>query len=115
MMYGHVDQPAHWVQHLKVIADIQRKTGGLTEFVPLPFVHQSSPIYLAGVARPGPTARDNRAVHAMARIMLHGLIDNIPCSLVNLGPPLADQVLAGGVDDLGGTLEEDNNIRKAGP
>jgi FO synthase len=114
MMYGHVDQPAHWVQHLKVIADIQRSTGGFTEFVPLPFVHQSSPIYLAGVARPGPTARDNRAVHAMARIMLHGLIDNIQCSWVKLGPALVEQVLAGGVNDLGGTLMEETISRMAG-
>jgi len=114
MMYGHVDQPAHWVQHLKVIADIQRSTGGFTEFVPLPFVHQSSPIYLAGVARPGPTARDNRAVHAMARIMLHGLIDNIQCSWVKLGPSLVEQVLAGGVNDLGGTLMEETISRMAG-
>ncbi|HKY57980.1 MAG TPA: bifunctional FO biosynthesis protein CofGH [Aeromicrobium sp.] len=114
MMYGHVDQPAHWVQHLKVIANIQRSTGGFTEFVPLPFVHQSSPIYLAGVARPGPTARDNRAVHAMARIMLHGLIDNIQCSWVKLGPALVEQVLAGGVNDLGGTLMEETISRMAG-
>ena len=114
MMYGHVDQPAHWVQHLKVIADIQRSTGGFTEFVPLPFVHQSSPIYLAGVARPGPTARDNRAVHAMARIMLHGLIDNIQCSWVKLGPSLVEQVLVGGVNDLGGTLMEETISRMAG-
>ncbi|HUS22834.1 MAG TPA: bifunctional FO biosynthesis protein CofGH [Aeromicrobium sp.] len=114
MMYGHVDQPAHWVQHLKVIADIQRSTGGFTEFVPLPFVHQSSPIYLAGVARPGPTARDNLAVHAMARIMLHGLVDNIQCSWVKLGPPVVEQVLAGGVNDLGGTLMEETISRMAG-
>ena len=114
MMYGHVDQPAHWVQHLKVIAEIQRSTDGFTEFVPLPFVHQSSPIYLAGVARPGPTARDNRAVHAMARIMLHGLVDNIQCSWVKLGPPLVEQVLSGGVNDLGGTLMEETISRMAG-
>lgn len=114
MMYGHVDQPSHWVQHLKVIAGIQRETGGFSEFVPLPFVHQSSPIYLAGVARPGPTARDNRAVHAVARIMLHGLIDNIQCSWVKLGPPLVEQVLAGGVNDLGGTLMEETISRMAG-
>ena len=114
MMYGHVDQPAHWVHHLKVIADIQRETGGFTEFVPLPFVHQSSPIYLAGVARPGPTVRDNRAVHAMARIMLHGLIDNIQCSWVKLGPDVCTQVLNGGVNDLGGTLMEETISRMAG-
>lgn len=85
MMYGHVDNPRHWVQHLRVLSRIQDETGGFTEFVPLPFVHTSSPIYLAGVARPGPTLRDNLAVHAMARIMLHGRIDNIQTSWVKLG------------------------------
>jgi FO synthase len=114
MMYGHVDHPRHWVEHLKLIARIQRETGGFTEFVPLPFVHQSSPIYLAGVARPGPTVRDNRAVHAMARIMLHGLIDHIQCSWVKLGPDVCTQVLNGGVDDLGGTLMEETISRMAG-
>ena len=114
MMYGHVDHPRHWVDHLTVIAGIQRETGGFSEFVPLPFVHQSSPIYLAGVARPGPTVRDNRAVHAMARIMLHGLIDHIQCSWVKLGPDVCTQVLKGGVDDLGGTLMEETISRMAG-
>lgn len=114
MMYGHVDHPGHWVKHLRVLADIQRDTGGFTEFVPLPFVHQSSPIYLAGVARPGPTVRDNRAVHALARIMLHGLIDNIQTSWVKLGPEQLTQVLNGGVNDLGGTLMEETISRMAG-
>jgi FO synthase len=114
MMYGHVDHPGHWVEHLRVIADIQRETGGFTEFVPLPFVHQASPIYLAGVARPGPTVRDNRAVHAVARIMLHGLIDNIQASWVKLPPALLGQVLNGGVNDLGGTLMEETISRMAG-
>ena len=114
MMYGHVDHPGHWVNHLRTLAGIQRQTGGFTEFVPLPFVHQSSPIYLAGVARPGPTVRDNRVVHAMARILLHGLIDNIQCSWVKLGPDTCDQVLAGGVNDVGGTLMEETISRMAG-
>ncbi len=114
MMYGHVDHPGHWVNHLRTLAEIQRETGGFTEFVPLPFVHQSSPIYLAGVARPGPTVRDNRAVHAVARIMLHGLIDNIQCSWVKLGPDACAQVLDGGVNDLGGTLMEETISRMAG-
>ena len=81
MMYGHVDTPAHWVGHLRVLRGIQERTGGFTEFVPLPFIHTNSPIYLAGLARPGPTRRENRAVHALARLMLHGAIDNIQCSL----------------------------------
>lgn len=114
MMYGHVDHPGHWATHLQVIADIQERTGGFTEFVPLPFVHQSAPIYLAGVARPGPTARDNRAVHAVARIRLHGLIDNIQCSWVKLGPDQCAQVLNGGANDLGGTLMEETISRMAG-
>ncbi|CUR56272.1 FO synthase [metagenome] len=114
MMYGHVDHPGHWVTHLQTLANIQAQTGGFTEFVPLPFVHQSSPIYLAGVARPGPTVRDNRAVHAVSRIMLSGLIDNIQCSWVKLGPDQCTQVLNGGVNDLGGTLMEETISRMAG-
>ena len=85
MMYGHVDAPRHWIGHLRILRDIQDRTGGFTEFVPLPFVHQSSPLYLAGGARPGPTHRDNRAVHALARIMLHGRISHIQTSWVKLG------------------------------
>ena len=114
MMYGHVDHPGHWVDHIRLLAELQRDTGGFTEFVPLPFVHQSSPIYLAGVARPGPTVRDNRAVHAVARILLHGLIDHVQCSWVKLGPDVCTQVLNGGVDDLGGTLMEETISRMAG-
>ncbi|MCU1591536.1 MAG: synthase subunit 1 [Frankiales bacterium] len=114
MMYGHVDQPHHWVAHLRLLRDLQGETGGFTEFVPLPFVHTSAPIYLAGVARPGPTLRDNRAVHAVARLLLHGRIDHIQCSWVKLGPEQCGRVLAGGVDDLGGTLMEETISRMAG-
>jgi len=114
MMYGHVDQPHHWVAHLRLLRDLQGETGGFTEFVPLPFVHTSAPIYLAGIARPGPTVRDNRAVHAVARLLLHGRIDHIQCSWVKLGPDQCGQVLAGGVDDLGGTLMEETISRMAG-
>ena len=87
MMYGHVDHPAHWVAPPACARPASRReTGGFTEFVPLPFVHQSSPIYLAGVARPGPDPRARTvAVHAMARMMLHGLIDNVQTSWVKLG------------------------------
>jgi FO synthase len=114
MMYGHVDTPAHWVGHLRVIRGIQEQTGGFTEFVLLPFVHASSPIYLAGLARPGPTRRENRAVHAVSRIMLHGAISSIQCSWVKLGPDLCRDVLNGGVNDLGGTLMEETISRMAG-
>ena len=114
MMYGHVDTPAHWVGHLRVIRGIQERTGGFTEFVLLPFVHASSPIYLAGMARPGPTRRENRAVHALSRIMLHGAISNIQCSWVKLGAEGCVDVLRGGVNDLGGTLMEETISRMAG-
>ncbi len=114
MMYGHVDTPAHWVAHLRVIRSIADRTGGFTEFVLLPFVHASSPIYLAGLARPGPTRRENRAVHALSRLMLHGAIGSIQCSWVKLGDDLCREVLAGGVNDLGGTLMEETISRMAG-
>jgi FO synthase len=114
MMYGHVDTPAHWVGHLRVIREIQERTGGFTEFVLLPFVHASSPIYLAGMARPGPTRRENRAVHALSRIMLHGAVANIQCSWVKLGEQGCVDVLRGGVNDLGGTLMEETISRMAG-
>ena len=114
MMYGHVDNPRHWVQHLRVLSRIQDETGGFTEFVPLPFVHTSAPIYLAGVARPGPTLRDNLAVHAMARIMLHGRIDNIQTSWVKLGVDGTRAMLTAGANDLGGTLMEETISRMAG-
>jgi FO synthase len=114
MMYGHVDTPDHWAGHLLLLRDLQRGTGGFTEFVPLPFVHTSAPIYLAGVARPGPTARDDRAVHAVARLVLAGEVDHVQCSWVKLGPQACAQVLRGGVDDLGGTLMEETISRMAG-
>jgi FO synthase len=114
MMYGHVDTPAHWVSHLRVIRGIQERTGGFTEFVLLPFVHASAPIYLAGLARPGPTRRENRAVHALSRLLLHGAIGNIQCSWVKLSPDACRDVLSGGVNDIGGTLMEETISRMAG-
>jgi FO synthase len=114
MMYGHVDTPAHWVGHLKLLARIQQETGGFTEFVPLPFVHQNAPLYLAGLARPGSTRREDRAVHAMARILLHGGVDHIQTSWVKLGTEGSATMLRGGVDDLGGTLMEETISRMAG-
>ncbi|WP_344405437.1 bifunctional FO biosynthesis protein CofGH [Dactylosporangium fulvum] len=114
MMYGHVDHPGHWLGHFRVLAGIQDRTGGFTEFVALPFVHHSAPIYLAGIARPGPTWRDNRAVHAMARVLLHGRIDNVQCSWVKLGDEGTVAMLRGGANDLGGTLMEETISRMAG-
>jgi FO synthase len=114
MMYGHVDAPHHWVGHLRVIRGIQEQTGGFTEFVLLPFVHTSSPIYLAGLARAGVTRRENRAVHAVSRLLLHGAIGSIQCSWVKLGDDLCRDMLNGGVNDLGGTLMEETISRMAG-
>jgi FO synthase len=114
MMYGHVDTPAHWLAHLRVLARVQDQTGGFTEFVGLPFVHHNAPVYLAGIARPGPTMRENRVVHAMARLLLHGRIDNIQCSWVKLGDEGCRTLLQGGVNDLGGTLMEETISRMAG-
>ena len=114
MMYGHVDHPRHWLAHLRLIAQIQDETSGFTEFVPLPFVHTNSPVYLAGIARPGPSMRDNRAVHAMARLLLHGRISNIQASWVKLGPQGIRTMLNSGANDLGGTLMEETISRMAG-
>ncbi|WP_406037792.1 bifunctional FO biosynthesis protein CofGH [Micromonospora sp. NBC_00898] len=114
MMYGHVDHPAQWLAHFRVLAGVQDRTGGFTEFVALPFVHTNAPIYLAGIARPGPTWRENRVVHAMARLLLHGRIDNIQCSWVKLGDSGTVAMLRGGCNDLGGTLMEETISRMAG-
>ncbi|GAA2385858.1 bifunctional FO biosynthesis protein CofGH [Streptomyces glaucosporus] len=114
MMYGHVDQPRHWLGHLRLLARIQQETGGFTEFVTLPFVHTNAPVYLAGIARPGPTMRDNRAVTAMARLLLHPHIPNIQTSWVKLGTEGAAEMLRSGANDLGGTLMEETISRMAG-
>ncbi|WP_174536882.1 bifunctional FO biosynthesis protein CofGH [Micromonospora chalcea] len=114
MMYGHVDHPGQWLAHFRVLAGVQDRTGGFTEFVALPFVHTNAPIYLAGIARPGPTWRENRVVHAMARLLLHGRIGNIQCSWVKLGDEGTVAMLRGGCNDLGGTLMEETISRMAG-
>lgn len=119
MMYGHVDTPAHWVGHLRLLADVQRGSlehgaAAFTEFVALPFVHHNAPIYLAGVARPGPTARENLVVHALARVLLHGLIDHVQTSWVKLGVEGTRAMLRAGCNDLGGTLMEETISRMAG-
>ncbi|WP_225074671.1 MULTISPECIES: bifunctional FO biosynthesis protein CofGH [unclassified Streptomyces] len=114
MMYGHVDQPRHWLGHLRTLARIQQRTGGFTEFVTLPFIHTNAPVYLAGIARPGPSVRDNRAVTAMARLLLHPWIPNIQTSWVKLGEAGAAEMLRSGANDLGGTLMEETISRMAG-
>jgi FO synthase len=114
IMYGHVDAPPHWVSHLRRLGRIQDETGGFTEFVPLPFVHHNSPIYLAGLARPGPTWEDNRRMHAVARILLHGRISNVQVSWVKMGIEACTVILRGGANDFGGTLMEETISRMAG-
>ena len=114
IMYGHVDAPPHWVAHIRRLARIQDETGGFTEFVPLPFVHQNAPIYLAGKARPSATFEENRRMHAMARILLDGRIDNVQVSWVKLGTAACKVILRGGANDFGGTLMEETISRMAG-
>jgi FO synthase len=114
MMFGHIDGPRAWANHLEVLRRIQRRTGGFTEFVPLPFVHMASPIFLQGKARPGPTWDEVVLVHAVGRIALAGLIDNIQASWVKLGLEGGARLLSAGCNDLGGTLMDENISRASG-
>jgi FO synthase len=114
IMFGHVDAPPHWVFHIRRLARIQADTGGFTEFVPLPFVHRNAPIYLAGAARPGPTFEETLRMHAVARILLDGVIHNIQVSWVKLGVDACQRILRAGANDFGGTLMEETISRMAG-
>ena len=114
IMFGHVDAPPHWVAHIRRLGRIQEDTGGFTEFVPLPFVHQNAPIYLAGKARPGATYEENLRMHAVARILLDGLIPNVQVSWVKLGTDACQAILQAGANDFGGTLMEETISRMAG-
>jgi FO synthase len=114
IMFGHVDAPPHWVAHLRRLATIQADTGGFTEFVPLPFVHRNAPIYLAGKARPGATREESLRMHAVGRILLDGLIDNVQVSWVKLGVDACQEILRAGANDFGGTLMEETISRMAG-
>ena len=114
VMFGHVDAPPHWVAHLRRLRRIQTETGGFTEFVPLPFVHRNAPIYLAGRARPGPSFEDSLRMHAVARILLDGVIHNVQVSWVKLGVEASSMILCAGANDFGGTLMEETISRMAG-
>ena len=114
VMFGHIDDPRSWANHLEVIREIQRRTGGFTELVPLPFVHMAAPIYLRGRSRPGPTWDEVVLVHAVARLALDGLIPNIQASWVKLGLEGAARLLDAGCNDLGGTLMNETISRAAG-
>jgi FO synthase len=114
IMFGSVEQPVHWARHIVRTRDLQAETGGFTEFVPLPFVHMATPLYLQRRARRGPTFREAVLMHAVPRIAYHGLIDNIQASWVKLGTEGARQMLQAGANDLGGTLMDENISRAAG-
>ncbi|MCY4600776.1 MAG: 5-amino-6-(D-ribitylamino)uracil--L-tyrosine 4-hydroxyphenyl transferase CofH [Acidobacteria bacterium] len=114
IMYGHIDRPRHWARHLLRIRELQARSGGFTEFVPLPFVHMEAPIYLKGKARRGPTFRESLLMHAVARLALHPLVPNIQASWVKLGPRGVRACLEAGVNDLGGTLMNESIPRAAG-
>ncbi len=119
IMYGHIDEPRHWAAHIELIRDIQKETGGFTEFVPLGFVHTESPLFVNQgannmVVRPGPTAEENIRMHAVSRLMLNGWIDNIQASWVKLGPIYAQKMLNSGANDLGGTLMNESISRSSG-
>jgi FO synthase len=114
IMFGSVEHPVSWARHILRTRALQRETGGFTEFVPLPFVHMATPIYLQRKARRGPTFRETLLMHSVARIAYHGDIDNIQVSWVKMGVEGSRQVLQAGANDLGGTLMDENISRAAG-
>jgi len=114
VMFGHVDRPVHWARHLLRIRELQSRTGGFTELVPLPFVHMESPLFRKGGARKGPTFREALLMHAVARLVLHPHVANIQTSWVKMGPAGARACLHAGANDLGGTLMNESITRAAG-
>jgi FO synthase subunit 2 len=117
IMYGHVETPAHWVRHLALLRDVQKDTGGFTEFVPLSLIHQEAPMYrrrLVPGVRPGATGAEVVRLHALARLMLGPTFRNIQCSWVKEGPKLAQMLLTAGANDLGGTLINESISTSAG-
>jgi FO synthase len=114
LMYGHVESPEHWVNQLLLFREIQQQTGGFTEFVPLGFVHQNTLLFHQGIARSGPTLAEHLKIHALARVLLAGAINNIQVSWVKLNRNLSQLCLHAGANDYGGTLMEENISREAG-
>ena len=114
LMYGHVESTTHWVNQLLLLREIQHETGGFTEFVPLGFVHQNTLLFHQGLSRPGPTLAEHLKIHALARILLAGAINNIQVSWVKLNRLLSQLCLNAGANDYGGTLMEENISREAG-
>ncbi len=114
LMYGHRETPLHWVRQMRLLREIQSETGGFTEFVPLGFVHQNTLLFAQGLARSGPTLAEHLKVHALARVLLAGSINNIQVSWVKLNRKLSQLCLHAGANDYGGTLMEENISREAG-
>ncbi len=114
IMFGHMEHTGHWARHLLALRDLQQRTGGITEFVPLPFVHAEAPMYRRGEARPGPTWREALLMHAVARLALHPLLTSIQVSWVKMGEAGVAECLNAGVNDLGGTLMNESISRAAG-
>jgi len=114
MMYGHLENEEHWVRHLMLLRDVQKETGGFTEFVPLGFVHEFTQLYRSGDARPGPSVEEHLKVHALSRLMLQGWIDNIQVSWVKMTREVTQACLRAGANDYGGTLMNENISRLAG-
>jgi 7,8-didemethyl-8-hydroxy-5-deazariboflavin synthase CofH subunit len=114
MMYGHRETPEHWVNQLLLLREIQSRTGGFTEFVPLGFIHDNTLLFAQGLARAGATLEEHLKVHALARVLLAGAINHIQVSWVKLGREVSQLMLLAGADDYGGTLFEENISRLAG-
>ncbi len=114
LMYGHIERPAHWVNQLLLLRAMQAETGGFTEFVPLGFIHQNTLLFHQGIARAGPTTAEHLKIHALARVLLAGSINNIQVSWVKLGRTMSQLCLRAGANDYGGTLMEENISRLAG-
>lgn len=114
MMYGHRETGRHWVNHMLLLRDIQKETGGITEFVPLGFVHENTALFQQGLARPGPTPEEDLRVHALARVLLNDTIPNVQVSWVKMGRRMSQLCLRAGANDFGGTLMEESISRMAG-
>jgi CofH subfamily radical SAM domain protein len=114
LMYGHVETPEHWVNQLLLLREIQDQTGGFTEFVPLGFIHNNTLLFHQGLSRSGPTLAEHLKIHALARFMLAGSINNVQVSWVKLNSRLSQLCLQAGANDYGGTLMEENISREAG-
>ena len=114
IMFGHLERPEHWAHHLLAIANLQKKTRGFSEFVPLPFVASEAPMYKRGLSRKGPSFRECILMHAVPRIVFHGLIDNIQASWVKLGQAGVAACLNAGANDIGGSLMNESITRAAG-